>query len=533
MNGAAAGPFVHLRVRSAFSPLEGAMRIPELIELCRRDGSPAVGVADSGNLFGALEFSVALSSAGIQPVVGCAVGFRALPRAPARRSEGPPPQIVLIAQDERGYRNLLGVVSDSYVKAAGAAPMVSADDLRDRSEGLVCLTGGAFGPVGALLRDGRRDAALDVVDDLRELFPGRCYVEVQRHGVDGAKRTEAERLTEPLFVEFAHDRGLPLVATNDVQFPDPDFHDTHRLLRMIAGDLTDEQYDARTTRVHCFRAADEMRILFSDLPEAVDNALDIARRVSFCPGLRQPALPRLADDEVKELRSKSEAGLAARLRTSEASDSEPAYRERLDYELGVIERMEYAGYFLIVADFVGWARRNGVPVGPGRGSGAGSLAAYALGITDLDPIRYGLMFERFLNPERVSMPDFDIDFCELTAETRCMELRAHPLRGRARREDRHLQHPPGARGAARHGSGQWAWRAPRPSRIANTGSRTTPPDPTTLAARARRSLKEFRAAIAADRGRRTGCSGLAVQDRGAASETRPSTRPASSSATAR
>ncbi len=278
--------------------------------------------------------------------------------------------------------------------------------------GLICLSGGPDGPVGRLLRQGQRGAAEALMVRLHGAFHDRLYVELQRHpGENGLP--EAERASERGFVEMAYAMGLPLVATNDVYFPKSSMYEAHDALICIAeGAYVDQQEERRRlTPQHYFKSPQEMATLFADLPEALENSVEIARRCAFMAYRRDPILPKFADDEVDELRRQAREGLVARLKVIPHAASVEEYEKRLEFELGIIEGMGFPGYFLIVADFIKWAKDHDIPVGPGRGSGAGSLVAYALTITDLDPLRYSLLFERFLNPERVSMPDFDIDFC--------------------------------------------------------------------------------------------------------------------------
>ena len=400
MTDSAPPPFIHLRVCSVYSPLEGAIQIPKIVDLCQKSEMPAVGLADSDNLFGALHFASSVEAAGIQPIMGCAVSFG----EPAKR--GTSPVLALYAQTEAGWRNLLRLVSDLYLDDRGV--YVTPDRLAAASEDLICLTGGAFGPLGALLR-GRREAAADaLLDDLAAIFPDRLYVEIQRHGTGGERTTPAEAATEADFLRLAYDRKLPLVATNQVCFPDRDFFEAHEVLLAIGKHGEEGRY----TPECCFTSSAEMQERFADLPEALANTVEIAQRCSFWPGRQEPQLPRFAEDEIEALRGVAREGLEERIRKIELADDLSVYEGRLNHELEIIEGMGFAGYFLIVADIIRWTRGQGIPVGPGRGSGAGSLVAYVLRITDLDPIRYGLLFERFLNPERVSMPDFDIDFCE-------------------------------------------------------------------------------------------------------------------------
>jgi DNA polymerase III subunit alpha len=411
--------FIHLRVHTAYSLSAGAITIKDLVARCTAERMPAVAITDSGNLFGALEFATASTAAGVQPIIGCEVALRTRDEncrggngglvRPAAGLD----RLVLLVQSETGYRNLLALVSNSYLDGDGTSePAVSLTHLAAASDGLICLTGGPKGPIGRRLAEGQAEAAETLLGELRQAFPGRLYIELMRHG------DNEEVLSEPGVVDLAYRHDLPLVATNDAYFPDRDFYDAHDALLCIAqGKAVADNDRQRLTPSHYFRPATEMRELFTDLPEACDNTLVIARRCAFVPQPRQPILPAFptADGESEEtaLRRAATVGLDARLSglgVGEAGDAH--YRERLEFELRTIIDMGFAGYFLIVADFIQWAKREGIPVGPGRGSGAGSVVAWALTITDLDPLRFGLLFERFLNPERVSMPDFDIDFCQ-------------------------------------------------------------------------------------------------------------------------
>ncbi|SPF80021.1 DNA polymerase III subunit alpha [Pseudoprimorskyibacter insulae] len=403
--------FVHLRVHTEYSLLEGAVRLKKLAGMCEAAEMPAVAVTDTNNLFSALEFSVSASGAGIQPIIGCQVDLRYADPAPGERPRDPAP-VVLLAQSETGYEHLMKLNSCLYMRTDGSVPHVTLAELEAHSEGLICLTGGPDGPVGQLLQQHQRSHAETLMRELHRVFGDRLYVELQRHpGEDG--QPEAERLTERGFVEMAYAMNIPLVATNDVYFPKTDMYEAHDALICIAeGAYVDQQEPRRRlTAQHYFKSQQEMVTLFADLPEAIDNTIEIAQRCAFMAYRRDPILPKFADDEVTELRRQANEGLQARLAVIPHAVTPEEYQERLDFELGIIEGMGFPGYFLIVADFIQWAKDHNIPVGPGRGSGAGSLVAYALTITDLDPLRYSLLFERFLNPERVSMPDFDIDFC--------------------------------------------------------------------------------------------------------------------------
>ncbi|MEM9582752.1 MAG: DNA polymerase III subunit alpha [Pseudomonadota bacterium] len=406
------GPrFIHLRVHSEYSLLEGAMRVKKLAGLCQDAGMPAVAITDTNNMFAALEFSEYASGAGVQPIIGCQVDLTYEAAAPGEKAR-PPAPIVLLAQNERGYENLMKLNSCCYLDAEGQLPQVSVEELALYADGLICLSGGPDGPVGRHLRGGQRPKAEALMARLAEIYPDRLYVELQRHpGDDGLP--EAERLSERGHVEMAYAMGLPLVATNDVYFPKSNMYEAHDALICIADGAYVDQQGARRklTPQHYFKSPQEMATLFADLPEALENTVEIARRCAFKACKRDPILPKFADDEVEELRRQANEGLQARLAIIPHAVPVEEYQARLDFELGIIEGMGFPGYFLIVADFIKYAKDNDIPVGPGRGSGAGSLVAYALLITDLDPLRYSLLFERFLNPERVSMPDFDIDFC--------------------------------------------------------------------------------------------------------------------------
>jgi DNA polymerase III subunit alpha len=415
--------FVHLRAHSAYSLSAGAIKVKELVGLAKKHGMPALALTDAGNLFGALEFAQAASDAGVQPIIGCELGFR-------REGDGrtvrvgpapPPDTVVLLAQSEQGYRNLLKLVSKSFLETQGGEPpQLDIAALDGASDGLLLLTGGPAGPVGRLLLEGQGPAAEALLLRLAALFPGRLYVELMRHGVPAEDRIEAAQ------IDLAYRHGLPLVATNGVFFASTDLYEAHDVLLCIAeGTVVGEPNRRRLTPHYHFKAPAAMRLLFADVPEAIDNTLVIARRCAYMPEPRKPILPPFPTitgrDEREELRAMASDGLDRRLETqvftpgmgeAERAAAAKPYRERLDFELDVIVKMGFSGYFLIVAEFIQWSKAEGIPVGPGRGSGAGSVVAWALTITDLDPLRFGLLFERFLNPERVSMPDFDIDFCQ-------------------------------------------------------------------------------------------------------------------------
>jgi len=414
--------FIHLRVHTAYSLAEGAIKLKDLAKGCRDLNMPAVAITDTANLFGALEFSITAAENGIQPIIGCQIHLRrpSSPFSPAMKPPEPD-QLILIAKTEEGYRNLIHLVSDTYLNAkTGELPQMTLEDLSARNGGLIALTGGAAGPIGRLVSEGQRAAAEDVLKNLMAIFPQNLYMEIMRHGL------AIEDQTEPVLIELAYQYGIPLVATNEVFFNAPDMYEAHDALLCIAeGRYLNQDDRRRVTPHHYLKSAQEMMDLFADLPEAIQNTVVIAKRCSYMPIPHDPILPPYPTEsgrtEAEELRHMAEKGLQERLErqvyTSADSPEEKAvthqtYLTRLNYEIDVIEKMGFPGYFLVVADFIQWAKGQGIPVGPGRGSGAGSLVAWSLTITDIDPIRFGLLFERFLNPERVSMPDFDIDFCQ-------------------------------------------------------------------------------------------------------------------------
>ncbi|WP_297692636.1 DNA polymerase III subunit alpha [Phenylobacterium sp.] len=403
--------FVHLRVRSAYSLLEGAIKADKVGDLAGAAQMPAVALTDRANLFGALEFSVAAKGAGVQPIVGCLLPVSGLGERPPERWARSP-AVVLLAQNEAGYRNLAELSSAAYLEIdAAEEPHVAWAKVVARAEGLILLSGGPDGPVDHLFAAGKAKEARAALAEMHRAFGDRFYVELQRHG------EAREAAAEPELVRFAYEADVPLVATNDVYFKSAAMHPAHDALLCIAdGAFIGQDERRRVTAEHWFKPAAAMRALFEDLPEACDNTLDIARRCAFMVEKRDPILPRFSTaagrSEAEELAHQAREGLAARLATHPLAAEREVYDQRLEREIGVISQMGFPGYFLIVSDFIKWAKARGIPVGPGRGSGASSLVAWSLMITDLDPIRYSLIFERFLNPERISMPDFDIDFCQ-------------------------------------------------------------------------------------------------------------------------
>ncbi len=410
--------FVHLHVHSAFSLREGALGIETLAKFAKTDAMPALAITDTNNLFGALEFSEKLAKSGVQPIIGAqiTVDFADSPggarSADLRRQRAP---VVMLAQSETGYLNLMRLASKAWLDPIdGDDPHVAFEAL-EHAEGLIALTGGPDGAIDRALSAGMAEIALERLKRLEQRFGDRLYVEIQRHGLD------SERANETALIDLAYERSLPLVATNEPYFAAvSDFEAQDALLCIAEGALIATSERRRLSPEHRFKTRAEMRALFADLPEATDNSVEVALRCAYRPLTRNPILPRFsipggeAVDEEQELRRQASEGLETLMKRYGLAPGfdEDDYRQRLDFELSVIVRMKFPGYFLIVSDFIKWAKSQDIPVGPGRGSGAGSLVAYALTITDLDPLRFGLLFERFLNPERISMPDFDIDFCQ-------------------------------------------------------------------------------------------------------------------------
>lgn len=420
--------FVHLRVHSAYSLSEGAISVKDVIKLCQKLRMPAVALTDTNNLFGSLEFSMAAASAGIQPIIGCLLSFKPEQDESLGGHAGGSvvsEQLLLYAKNERGYYNLLKLASRAFLRPAdGVGPLLSYADLVEYSEGLIALSGGLKGAVARYLLMGRKEDAETALVAFSSLFPGNFYIELQRHGFLDEARIEGE------LIALAHKHNIPLVATNDAFFANRGMYEAHDALLCVAeGTYVNEEKRRKLTPEHYFKSQEEMCALFADVPEALANTLAIAKRCAYMAPKRQPILPNFVSDEdlrngVDEavaIRKQAQEGLELRLREhvwTESMDDATReaiakpYWERLEFELNTIIQMKFPGYFLIVSDFIKWAKEHDIPVGPGRGSGAGSLVSWVLLITDLDPLRYGLLFERMLNPERVSMPDFDVDFCQ-------------------------------------------------------------------------------------------------------------------------
>jgi len=410
--------FVHLRVHTAYSLLEGALKIPQVIDLCKKNKMPALAITDTNNMFGALEFSVSCAKKEVQPIIGVEIGLN-LPAFKEKTEKLP--SIVLLVQTEEGYRNLIKMISHAYADLPARQTVhLTLEELRIHAKGLIALSGAAQGPIGSLFLDKKPNEAKALVQTLKDVFENRFYMEIQRHGLDFEDKAES------FFIEEAHTHNIPLVATNNCFFAEESMYEAHDALLCVSdGAYVIEENRRKETPHHSFKSQEEMIALFHDLPEAIENTNLIVQRCSFMPEPSAPLLPPFASasgkSEEEELRRLSHEGLVERLRQkafpegmtgSEKTNLKKSYKERLDYEIKVITQMGFPGYFLIVSDFIKWAKEQKIPVGPGRGSGAGSLVAWSLLITDIDPIEFNLIFERFLNPDRVSMPDFDIDFCQ-------------------------------------------------------------------------------------------------------------------------
>ena len=417
--------FIPLRNHTTYSLCKGAITVPDLIEQACSYKMPAIGIADSGNLFAALEFSSACKKSGIQPILGCEILVNFDERDQKNLSnldvENSLTKLPLIARNDEGYKNLMYLVSHSFLhRRSGLSPHISFEILKEKSAGLIALSGGCEGIIGKLLLEDQEKKLAELVAELTKIFPQNFYIEITRHG------TETEKKLETKFIDLAFKHSLPLVATNDVYFLTKEMHEAQDILTCVGeGKVFFETDRKKLSPEQFFKNQTELEALFADIPEAIENTVNIAKKCHIMAFERAPTLPKFSSeknfDEAAELKNQASEGLKIRLARKfeleeitpeKQKEIEKEYFARLDFELSVIIKMNFSGYFLIVSDFIKWAKNNLIPVGPGRGSGAGSIIAWSLQITDLDPIRFGLLFERFLNPDRVSMPDFDIDFCQ-------------------------------------------------------------------------------------------------------------------------
>lgn len=417
--------YIPLRNHSTYSLCEGAIKINDLVEAAKKMQMPALGICDSQNLFAALEFSMECKKAGIQPILGCEMlidfGLLDQKNQSSLDIEKSLCKLPLIARNDEGYRNLMFLVSQSFLqRKTGISVHIDWQFLKNNAAGLIALSGAVDGFVGRLILNQQEQKLSQILSEIKQVFEDNFYIEITRHG------TPKEEKLEPKFIEIAYKHNLPLVATNDVYFLKREMHEAQDILSCIHQGLVFEDENRHKNSPEQFlKNPRDFAELFSDLPEALANSLEIARKCTTMAFERVPTFPKFSDDknfdEACELRNQAEIGLESRLNAkfslenttqNEIEKIRINYHQRLDFELSVILKMNFAGYFLIVSDFIKWAKRNEIPVGPGRGSGAGSIIAWVLEITDLDPIRFGLLFERFLNPDRVSLPDFDVDFCQ-------------------------------------------------------------------------------------------------------------------------
>jgi len=409
--------FVHLRLHTEFSIVDGTNRVDDVVKAAADDGQPALAITDLNNLFGAIKFYKAAQAKGVKPLIGADVWVQA-----TGREDAPLARLLLLVQNQQGYLNLCELLSRAWThEPIKGQSVMRLAWLQERSAGLLALSGAQMGDVGQALVQGDRQRASDMALQWAAVFPHRFYLELQRCG-----RPDDELHVREA-VQLAARLKLPVVATHAVQYLQPDDHEAHEARVCISeGEILGNQRRVRRfTREQYFKSSAQMKEAFADVPSALVNAVEIAKRCSITLDLGKPRLPvyPTPDGMAEEayFRQASESGLQARLERlfpdpAQRQSQRAPYDERLAFEIATIVKMGFPGYFLIVSDFINWAKNNGCPVGPGRGSGAGSLVAYALNITDLDPLQYKLLFERFLNPDRVSMPDFDIDFCQLNRD---------------------------------------------------------------------------------------------------------------------
>ena len=417
--------FVHLRVHSAYSLALGAIPVDKLVHRLHDLGVPACAVTDRGNMFGAKCFSHYAAEEGVKPILGAEMSLHNSDSEVLAISKGrelEPNRIILLVKDEDGYKSIMKLFHRYYLDNMENSiyPQINMNDLQNYNKGLICLTGGYEGPLGKFILQNRRADAEKELTALKDIFGDRLYMEISRVGYDGEKQTEND------FIEMAYKYDIPLVATNEVFFFDKDMYEAHDALVCIAdGEYVEDKDRRKYLPDNCWKSESEMINLFSDIPEAIENTVLIAKRCNFLSKKKDALLPIficpegktqdefITEESYKGLHERMEAQVYTKEMTPEERlKTDTEYYNRLEYELSVIKKMGFPGYFLIVSDFIRWSKNNGVAIGPGRGSGAGSIVAWALKITDLDPIRLDLLFERFLNPERVNMPDFDVDLCQ-------------------------------------------------------------------------------------------------------------------------
>ena len=396
-------PFIHLRSQSSYSLSEGALKIEKLVNLAKKNNMPAIALTDNNNMFGILEFSIACINNSIQPIIGTSINYLDI------QTKEHPSQLNFLVMNEEGYINLLYLSSISHT--SGNNPIgVYHKDLKKYNNGLICYIGGEYNPLLILKHQNKIEEISVFINNFRNMFGQDFLFEIQRvqdPKIDGFEKE---------FLEYSQNFTIPIIGSNNIKYENENDYNAHDVLLCIAQKLTINQTNRKVSNSEIyFKTSEQMINIFEDIPEIIENNFRIALKCNYYPKEILPKLPKFSSDqnlsESELLNLKSKEGLLLRLQEMNIN-SPSIYQERLNYELEIINNMGFAGYFLIVADFVNWAKNKEIAVGPGRGSGAGSVVAWSLSITDLDPLQYGLLFERFLNPERVSMPDFDIDFCQ-------------------------------------------------------------------------------------------------------------------------
>ena len=407
---------INLKIHSQFSICEGAVKINQLSEFCKKNNISAVGICDNENLSGALEFSNELSKFGIQPIIGTSIFLKEIVENEIFYGK-----ISLFAKNNAGYKNLLKLSSKSYLnlKEDDIKPNISFDLLKEYSDGIIVFIGGSKSFFSDLIMQNKNYFCVQKISELKNVFCRNIYIEIQRH--DEFHEAQLERK----LIKISSELQIPLIGTTEVFYLSKNEYAAHDAYICVGQkSYINEKNRLKYSNKHYFMQSQELSELFKDLPDALENNRNFKFRFSYFPKKNKPLLPHFVDDnkDVNEvLKNKANLGLKERLEKfiypridskTNKQDIKKLYETRLDYEVTVISNMKFSGYFLIVSDYINWAKSNNIPVGPGRGSGAGSLVAWCLSITDLDPIRFGLIFERFLNPDRISMPDFDIDFCQ-------------------------------------------------------------------------------------------------------------------------
>ena len=402
-------PFIHLRTQSSYSLAESTIKINKLLDLAKLNNMPAIALTDNNNMFGVLEFSIESQKKGIQPIIGSSINLLDV----SYNKEFA--QITLLVMNEEGYENLLYLSSISHTKQDKYVGVLT-EEILNHSQGLIAYIGGEYNPLLFYKFQNKILEQKNFINYLNKSFNGNFYIELQR--INNLKLDEYENE----LIELAFENKIPLIASNNVKFINENDFNAHDALLCIAHKSTINQENRiRSNPNLFFKSTEQMYDLFNDIPEIIDNNFKVALKCNYYPKEIKPKLPKLITksdlNEEQQLIIEAKEGLSKRLKNikfekNKISKNKQSYIDRLNYELEIINKMGFAGYFLIVSDFVQWAKKNYIPVGPGRGSGAGSLVAWSLTITDLDPLEFGLLFERFLNPERISMPDFDIDFCQ-------------------------------------------------------------------------------------------------------------------------